>query len=129
MDLVYFFIGGLIFAIALFKRELLIIDRSFKALVFVCIGLFLAGLALHFSEPIKDSTSGALFSPLLCLGLFRIFRRWFVQQFNREPRDTWFIWQSGMGADRVFNIVFFSSALCVWVFTTVATIEVGKAGF
>src|SRR5829696_7631183 len=129
MGLVYFFIGGLVFSIALFKRELLIINRSFKILLFVSIGLFLAGLALHFTEAIEDSTSGALLSPLLCLGLFRTFRRVFVRQFNREPRDTWFNWQSGMGADRVFNIVYFSSALCVWVFTTVGMIEIAKAGF
>lgn len=128
MDLFYFCSGGLVFGIALFKRELLIVNTSFKILLLISVVLFLVGLALHFTQAAQDSTSGALLSPLLSLALFRIFRRIFLQRFKREPCDTWFNWQVGMGADRVFNIVYFVSALFVWMFTTVGMIELAKAG-
>jgi len=128
MDLFCFFSGGLVFTIALFKRELLILKRSSEIVLLVSGALFVAGLVLHFTQATRDSTSGALLSPLLSLGLFRLFRRIFIQRFEREPRDTWFNWQAGMGADRLFNIVYFVSASCLWMFTTVAMIELDNAG-
>jgi hypothetical protein len=102
MNPIYFSIGGLVFAVAMFKRELLIQKQSLRILLGLSIALFLAGLILHFRAPGQHPGSGALLCPLLSLGLFHLVRRLFLLLFEREPKDTWLNWQPGLGADRIF---------------------------
>ena len=64
---------------------------------------------------------GALLSPLLSVGLFWAMRKLFRLWLKRNPEDTFANWNSGMGPDRVFNIVFFTSAfICLAVITAFA---------
>jgi hypothetical protein len=100
---------ALLFSIGIFKRELLIETESFRIILGISVVLFLVGLFLHFTAPGRHFGSGALLCPLLSLGLYRLCRRVFIRQYNREPRDTWFDWSEGMGADRIFNILYFGS--------------------
>jgi hypothetical protein len=129
MDAIYFSIGGFVFAIAIFKRELLIQRGAVKIIFGVSVGLFIAGVILHFTGEGRDSTCGALLSPLLSLGLFRLCRRVFLKRYQREPNDSWLDWSEGMGADRVFNIVYFVTALWLWMVITIGMLELGKAGW
>ena len=119
MNPILFSIGGLIFVIGIFKRDLLVQKESFLIIVGVSLLLFLAGLMIHFTNPGRYPGSGALLAPLLSLGLFRLCRRVFLVSLKREPRDTWLNWDEGMGADRVFNIVFFVSAGWLWILVAV----------
>lgn len=119
MNQLYFSIGGLVWAIAIFKRELLIRKESFRIVLGISVALFLAGLIIHFTAAGQYHGSGALLSPLLSLCLFRVCHNIFLKQFNREPRDTAFIWESGMGADRVFNIMYLILAGGIWIFLAV----------
>lgn len=129
MDAFYFSIGGFVWVIALFKRELLVEKEGFRIILGVSITLFLAGLILHFTVAGQQSGAGALLAPLLSLGMFRLCRRLFLKRFNREPRDTWLNWSEGMGADRVFNIVYFVSTLWLLMFTTIGMMELAKVGW
>jgi hypothetical protein len=129
MDAIYFSIGGLVFAIGIFKRELLIQRWGFKIIFGVSAALFIAGLIIHFTEEGRDSTCGALLSPFLSLGLFRLCRRVFLKRYQREPKDSWLDWSEGMGADRVFNIIYFVTAGWLWMALTIAMLELGRAGW
>ena len=119
----------LIFAIALFKRELLIQRESFRLIFGASVLLFLIGVALHFTSVGRDSTHGALLTPLLSLGLYRLSRGFFVRRYGREPRDTWFNWAEGMGADRLFNILYFVSALWLLMILTIVMWEMAERGW
>ncbi|SRR6185295_4934148 len=114
MNPIYFSIGGLVFAIAFFKRELLIQKQSLKIILSLSTALFLAGVTLHFRAPGQHPGSGALLCPLMSLGLFHLFRRLFLWRFQREPKDTWLNWDAGQGADRIFNILYFVSSGWLW---------------
>lgn len=113
----------------LFKRELLIEKESFRLILGVSIALFLVGVALHFTEAGQDSPSGALVHPLISLWLFRLFRRVFVMRFKHEPRDTFFNWENGLGADRLFNIVYFGIVGCLWMLIPFGMNELAKIGW
>lgn len=119
MDPIFFSIGGLVFAIGIFRRELLVQKETFRIILGVSVALFLAGLIIHFATPGRYPGSGALLSPLLSLGLFRLCRRVFLKRLKREPRDTWLNWDQGMGADRMFNILYFVSAGWLWILVAV----------
>ncbi len=129
MNPFYFALGGLVFAIAIFRRELLIRTESFRIILIVSVGLFFTGLALHLTNPGRNSTSGALLCPLFSLGLYRLCYRVFVMRLKREPRDTFFNWDKGMGADRVFNIVYFVLTAWLWMLTAISMEELAKAGW
>lgn len=129
MNPFYFAIGGLVFAIAIFKRELLVHKESFRIILIVSVGLFFTGLAIHFTNLGRDSTSGALLCPLISLGLYRLCHRVFFMRLRREPKDTFFNWDKGMGADRVFNIVYFVLAAWLWMLTAIGMIELAKSGW
>lgn len=119
MNPYYFSIGGLVWIIALFKRELLIERKTFRIILVISIALFLTGLVHYFTAAGRYPGSGALLSPLLSLGVFRLFRSIFLMRLKREPRDTWLNWGEGMGADRVFNIMYFVLAAWLWIFVAV----------
>ena len=129
MDPLLISVGLLVFAIALFRRELLVERESFRLILGVSVLLFIAGLALHFNAAWRDSACGALLVPLISLGFYRLCRRIFLWRFKREPRDTWFDWSPGMGADRVFNIVFFVCGGWLWMLITILMLEFAKAGW
>lgn len=114
MNPILFSIGGLVFAIGIFKRELLVQKGSFMIILGISAALFAVALLLYFTAPHRYRGSGALFCPLLSLGVFRFYRKVFLVIFKREPKDTWLDWQSGMGFDRVFNILCFSSIGLLW---------------
>jgi hypothetical protein len=129
MDPICFCIGGLVFAVGIFKRELLIRKAPFKIMFGISAALFIAGIMLHFTEVGRSSTCGALLSPLLSLGLFRLCRRIFLKRYQREPKDTWLDWSSGLGPDRIFNLVYFVTAGWLWMSITIAMLELSKAGW
>jgi hypothetical protein len=129
VDPIYFSIGGLVFAIGIFKRELLITRASFRLILGISVILFFVGMALHFTAAGRDSACGALLVPLLSLGLFRLCRRAFVRRFQREPKDTWLNWDDGLGPDKVFNIAYFVAAFWLWMLVTVLMLELAKAGW
>jgi hypothetical protein len=117
MDPLLFSVGGLVFAVAIFRRRLLIEKFSFRIILVSSSILFIIGLVVHFVAPERYSGIGAFLSPLLSLALYRLGYAIFKGRLLREPRDTWLDWSEGMGADRIFNIVYFSLAALVWMFT------------
>lgn len=128
MDYVYIFAGLFVFAIFIFKRELLIEKESLKIILRVSVILFVLGIVIHLTHPDQNSSCGALLAPLLMIGLFRLCRKIFLRLYDWEPRDTWFIWNAGMGPDRMFNIVYSLSALFLLILVTIVMIELTKAG-
>jgi hypothetical protein len=129
MSPIYFSVGGLVFAIALFKRELLTRKESFVVILAVSAALFVTGLVLNFTEPGRDSACGALLCPLLSLGLYQLYRWVFIKSQRREPVDTWLSWQSGTGADRLFNVAYFVSAFWLWIVVTIVMAELAKTNW
>lgn len=127
-DYVYVFIGLFVMGIDLFKRELLIRKDSFRLVFLVSFILFLTGLMLHFTDVGRYSSSGALLGPLISLALFRLYRKWFVKRFNREPKDTSFNWESGLFWDRLFNIVFGVSGTLLIMLMAALMYELAKVG-
>ncbi len=109
-----FSIGGLVFAIAIFKRELLVQEKSLTIILAISLALFLMGLVVSVAYAGRYPGSGALLSPLVSLLLFRWSRRVFIATYDREPLDSWLNWKEGMGPDRVFNIFYFFTAGCLW---------------
>jgi len=109
-----FSIGGLVFAIGVFKRELLVQKKSFTVILAISIALFLMGTVLSVAYAGRYPGSGALLSPLVSLVLYRLSRNVFIATYEREPLDTWLRWNQGMGPDRVFNILYFVSAGFLW---------------
>ena len=112
MNPLLFSIGGLVFAIGIFKREWLVQRSSFTVILAISIALFVTGLVLRFVGP--PPGNGSLFSPLVSLVLYRLFYRFFVMTYQREPLDTWLDWHDGLYLDRVFNILYFLTAGIVW---------------
>lgn len=115
MNPVYFTIGGLVIYVFIFRRELLVQPDTYRIILAISISLFLAGLLLQFIKTDRDFMSGALLCPLICLGLFRLCRRVFLQRFKHEPRDTFLDWQTGLTEDRLFNILYFAVAGILWM--------------
>jgi len=115
--------------IFIFKRELLIREESFRLILGLSVILFLVGILLHFTKVGRDSPCGALLSPLVSLGLFRLCRKIFLGRFKREAKDTYLIWDAGLAADRIFNIAYFSLAGLLLMLTTIGMLELAKAGF
>jgi hypothetical protein len=114
MNPLLFCIGGLVFVIGIFKRELLVQANSFRIILAITVALFLIGLVLHFAYSGLYPGSGALLSPLVSLVLYRLSRNIFMATYEREPLDTWLNWSKGMGPDRIFNILYFVTAGCLW---------------
>lgn len=111
MDIISLAVAGLVLAIAFFARGLLTERRSRKVVFGASLALFVAAIFL----PIififvrdKPILFPSLMNPLVSLGLFLLMRKLFVRWKNREPIDTFFDWRSGLGADRWFNILYFS---------------------
>jgi hypothetical protein len=119
----------LIAVIALFKRELLAQRDSFMVILLVTIILFIAGVVLHFAEGNKDSSCGALLTPLLSLCLYRSYRKVFLRQYEHEPGDTYLNLESGLAADRIFNIVFFGGSFLLFMVTTLGMIKLARTGW
>ena len=117
LNSVFFSIGGFVWAIALFKRELLIRKESFRVILATSAVLFVIGLALHFSKAVGNAYYGALLSPLLSLALFRLFRKSFLRRYSREPMDIFLRWEKGLDEDRIFNIVYFILAGLLLMFS------------
>jgi hypothetical protein len=126
MDIIIFFIGGFVWYIALMKRELLIRSDSFRVILTISVMLFVAGAFLAFTRPSQDIGYGALLSPLMSLGLFRLFRKLFLMRYRREPRDTFMNWEADLGADRLFNIAYFMLAGLLWMVAPSCMEEVAK---
>lgn len=114
MNPILFSLGGLVFVIGIFKRELLVQRKSFTVILVISVVLFLAGLVLHFAYNGIYPGSGALLSPLVSLTLYRWFSSIFAATYRRQPVDTWLDWREGMGPDRIFNILYFVTAGVSW---------------
>ena len=130
MDKFYVFIGLFVVAIALFNRELLVQKESFRIILGVSIILFFAGLILHFTAVDRESSCGALLSPLVSLGLYRFCRSVFLICFKREPRDTFFNWWGAdLFLDSVFNVVYFVTSGLLTMYIAIGMIELAKHGW
>jgi len=129
MDYLYVFGGMFVSVIALFKRELLIKKESFTIILVLSIVVFFVGVVLHFTERDPNSSCGALLTPLMSLGLYHLCRKGFLRRFEREPRDTFLDWQSGLAADRLFNIAYFASAFWLELLTAGGMMKLAKAGW
>ena len=129
IDLLYIFIGGFVIWIFIFKRELLIDEKSFRVILGISVALFIVGIMLHFTEAGRYSASGALLSPPVSLGLFRLCRKVFLRKFNREPKDTFLNWDAGLAADRVFNIVYGTLASLLGMIIAGGMLQLAKAGW
>jgi hypothetical protein len=79
----------------------------------ISIVLFIVGLVLHLKDVDQDSASNALLTPLSSLLIFRAYRRLFIICFKHEPRDTFNDWNPDKGEDRVFNILYVVSVVCL----------------
>lgn len=112
--------------IFLFKRELLLEKESFRVIFAISLALFIAANLLHFTGAGRYSSHGALLSPLVSLGLFQLGRKVFLAYFKREPKDTFFKFEKGAAADRIFNIMFFSLASLLVMITTIIMWELDK---
>lgn len=131
MDYDYLFVavGMFVPGVVLFKRELLVKVGPSGSIFAVSLALFILGIAFHFTDVGRHSLSGALLSPLMCFGLYKFLRNRFVAYAKHEPRDTYMDWTPGMAADRVFNIVYFSAAFLLTMFTATGMEELGKRGW
>lgn len=129
MDYLFIFSGGFVIWVFIFRRELLIEEQSFKIVLGVSIMLFLAAIGLHFSKAGRYSSSGALLAPLLTLGLFRLFRRVFLLRFKDEPKDVFLNWEAGLGAEKVFDFLYFVLAMFLLMFLAIGAEQLAKAGW
>ena len=129
MDLLYIFTGLFVVFIGLFKRELLIEGKTLRLVLRVSVLLFFVGVVLHFTKIGRYSMCGALVIPLVSLGLFRVYRKVFLNRLKREPKDTFLNSEAGLGADMLFNFLFFVSAMFLGLFITIGMIELAKAGW
>ena len=129
MDILYIFAGLFVNLIFLFNRNLLIETENFKLILGISIALFVGGVVLHFTDVGRFSASGALLCPLVSLLLFRLFRKLFIKWCKHEPRDTFHNWQSGLGEDRIFNIVYWVLTVWLGMFAIIGMEELAKAGW
>lgn len=127
MDLVYFVAGGFVIAVALFRRDLLFRPETFKIILGISAVLFTAGLVLILIKRAKSNMEGALLSPMVSIGLFWTMHKLFRLWLKRNPEDTYMNWKSGLGPDRVFNIVYFTSAFICWALVTALAPELAAA--
>jgi hypothetical protein len=128
MEYLYILAGMFVSIIAFLKRELLVKQTSFRIILGVSAALFVAGSVLHFIDPDPYSPCGALLAPLLSLGVYRLYRKLFLLRAQHEPKDTSLNWAAGLGADRIFNIAYFGSAIWIELLTMGAMMELAKAG-
>ncbi|HEV8140102.1 MAG TPA: hypothetical protein VGP81_10040 [Pyrinomonadaceae bacterium] len=129
MDYIVFMTGLFVPVVALFKRELLIESASFRVILIISVILFIVGIALHFTYVGRNSSSGALLTSLMSLGIYRVLRKIFIKRYRHEPRDTWFIWTSGLAADRLFNIVFFVGSSWLATLNALVMWELSQRGW
>ena len=129
MDYAYVFAGMFVSGVALFKRESLVQKSSFRIILAISAALFVAGFVIHSIGTDPGSACGALITPLLSLGLYRFCRRLFLWWVGHEPKDTYLNWAPGLGADRIFNIVYFGSVVWILLLTAGGMMELAKAGW
>lgn len=115
MDIVYIVAAFVVPYIFLTKRELLIEKESFRLILGISIALFVAEFALHFTNVGRSPASGGLLCPLLSLLLYRLLRKWFIRWFKHEPRDTFLNWESGLAEERIFNILYWTLSLALFM--------------
>jgi hypothetical protein len=106
-DLCYIAIGIFVIVIALFKRELLVNKNSLRVILGISVALFGVGLVLPLLPGGRGSAAGTLLSPLLSVGVFRVYRRLFLKRVGREPVDTVFNSDRSLAPDRAFNLLYF----------------------
>lgn len=128
MNTLVILVGGLVIGIAHLKMDLLIRKDSYRIILGVSVVLFLLCPVLILTGTFRHPVCGALLSPLMSLGLFRVGRRVFLAHVGREPIDTFFNWREGPTADRIFNIVYFVLATWLWLFTPLAAKQLVNLG-
>ena len=128
-DLLFIAVGMLVPVVVLFKRELLMKAGASGTIFAISLALFIIGLAFHFTDVGRHSASGALLTPLMSFGLYRLFRTWFMAYAKHEPRDTYMDWTPGMAVDRVFNIVYFTAAFMLTALNAIGMEGLAKRGW
>ena len=111
MDIVFFVIGGFVIAVFLFDRSLLFEPETHRIILGIAAVMFVVGAVLVFGS---NWTAGALMNPLVSIGLLWVMRKLFRWWVERDPLDTFMNWKPGMAADRLFNIIYFTSAFICW---------------
>jgi len=108
MDFVWLAAAGSVLTIAFFARDLLIERTSRKIIFAVALAMFVTAILLPLFMRDKPVLFPSLMNPLVSLGLFLLMRKLFIRWKKREPIDTFLDWSKGLGADRWFNILYFS---------------------
>ena len=127
MDYLFILTGGFVIGIFILRRELLVRQRTFRAILAVSWILFLVGIAFHFANPRLYPSYGALTAPILTLGLFRFCRGVFVRRFKHEPRDTLLNAEPGLAADMVFTFAYFVLAMLLLIILSVGMEKLAQA--
>jgi hypothetical protein len=113
VDIIRLVLAALILTIFFFARQLLI-ERPSRQIIFgISLALFVTAVFLTLFNGSEPILFPSLMSPLISLGLFLLMRKLFVRWTQREPRDTFLDWRSGLAADRWFNILYL--CLTIWV--------------
>jgi hypothetical protein len=114
LDTMLFLLGGLVLAIFVLKRELLIYKMSFLTILGIAIAIALFGVLMRVKLG-PAFTAGSLFVPLVSLILYRILHKLFIRWVGMEPKDTYLNWAPNMVADRIFNIAYCTIVICLWI--------------
>jgi hypothetical protein len=120
MDVVWIIIGGFVLFIGLSVRAWLF-DRQTRAVIFgVTAALLVAGLILTAATYKSPALFPSLLNPSVSLGLFVVMHKGFVRWQKRDPIDTFMDWRRGLAPDRLFNILYLTLGLALWMLLCVA---------
>lgn len=120
MDIIWVIVGGSVLWVGLFMRELLFAPGTRSTISCIVAALPVAGLiitAFTYRDPVIFPS---LLNPLVSLGLFVVMRKGFVRWQKRDPKDTFMDWRSGLGPDRLFNILYTVLGVALWSLLYVA---------
>jgi hypothetical protein len=108
MDIVWFATAYSVLIVTFFRRQLLIERESRKIIFAISLALFMAAVVASLFMCSTPTLFPSLMNPLVSLGLFLLMRKMFFRWKHREPIDTSLDWRSGLAADRLFNVLYFT---------------------
>jgi hypothetical protein len=109
------FVGLSIIMIPLYKRDLLIIKKSFYTILSISVISFIAAILIDIYD-FDNKFLGllSLYCPIYIVLSYRILRYFFVLMKKREPIDTAFDFKGiTPWSDRIFNIIYFAQSFIV----------------
>lgn len=108
MDMLWFATAYSVLTITFFRRELVIERESRKIILGISLAMFVGAVFASIFMRSTPILFPSLMNPLVSLGLFFLMRKAFIRWKHREPIDTSLDWRSGLAADRLFNVLFFT---------------------